>query len=90
MCILVECKVAAAMTRVLALALFSLVAASAVSAQSFGLTCETSGDRRRCFDHHGYLSTAERQGDYVHGHDNRGGAWTTWTHEGHTETWPSR
>jgi hypothetical protein len=32
-----------------------------------GLTCETSGDMRHCFDHRGYESTEERSGEYVHG-----------------------
>jgi hypothetical protein len=46
---------------VLALAL----AAATASAQTPTLTCETRGDTRRCFDHHGYESTEERSGDYV-------------------------
>ena len=54
------------------------------------LTCETSRDRRHCFDHHGYESTEERSGDYVHGWDNQGRAWTTWSHDGLTHTWPTR
>jgi hypothetical protein len=49
-------------------------------------TCETQGDRRHCFDHHGYLSTEERSGDYVHGWGQRGpsvddmGAWRAHHH----------
>jgi hypothetical protein len=66
--------------------------ALAMTGPSLGqtLTCETQGDRRHCFDHHGYLSTEERSGDYVHGWDNQGRAWTTWEHDGRTYTWPTR
>jgi hypothetical protein len=53
------------------------------------LACEAQGDIRHCFDHHGYESTEERSGEYVHGHDNRGHAWTTWEHGGRTTTWPT-
>ena len=76
------------MTRVVALALTLTM----IDSQSHGqtLTCETSGDRRHCFDHHGYESTEERSGDYTHGHDNQGRAWTTWEHDGRTYTWPTR
>jgi hypothetical protein len=45
------------------------------------LTCETRGDTRHCFDHHGYLSTEERSGDYTHGWDSEGHSWTTWEHD---------
>jgi hypothetical protein len=78
------------MTRVIALAFASLVAATPASAQPPTLTCETRGAYRHCFDHHGYESTEERSGDYVHGWDNRGKAWTTWEHDGRAETWPTR
>jgi hypothetical protein len=55
------------------------------------LTCEAQGDRRHCWNERGEtVVTKERQGEHVHGHDNRGGAWTTWTHDGHTETWLTR
>jgi hypothetical protein len=54
------------------------------------LTCETSGAYRHCFDHHGYESTEERRGDYVHGWDSNGHRWTTWEHDGRTYTWPAR
>jgi hypothetical protein len=41
------------------------------------LTCETQGDIRHCFDHHGYLSAEERSaGGYVDGWDTDGHAWT--------------
>jgi hypothetical protein len=30
----------------------------------------TSGAYRHCFDPHGYLSTEERSGDFVHGRDS--------------------
>jgi hypothetical protein len=73
--------------RVLALALGLVVTGPAVG-QS--LTCETSGSYRHCFDHHGYLSTEERSGDYVHGWDSQGRRWTTWEHDGRTCTWPTR
>jgi hypothetical protein len=68
---------------------FALWAAPAL-AQPSGLTCETRGDIRHCWDKYGNtVLTEERSGDYVHGHD-RGGAWTTWEHDGRTETWPTR
>ena len=73
-----------------ALALASLIATAPALAQPSGLTCETSGAYRHCFDHHGYLSTEERSGDYVHGWDSEGHAWTTWEHDGRTTTWPTR
>jgi hypothetical protein len=76
------------MIRVLALT-FALAAAPAL-AQTGTLTCEQSGDRRHCFDHHGYEATEERSGDYVHGHNYQGHAWTRWQHDGRTYTWPSR
>jgi hypothetical protein len=60
------------MIRVLAL----VVATSPALGQS--LTCETRGDTRHCFDHHGYLSTEEQSGDYTHGWDSEGHAWTEW------------
>jgi hypothetical protein len=44
------------------------------------------GDTHHCFDHHGYLSTEERPGDYVHGWDSEGHAWTEW----HTYWWRTR
>ena len=75
------------MTRILALA---LALSTAPALEQSTLTCETQGDRRHCFDHHGYLSTEERSGDYVHGHDNRGHGWTTWDHNGRTYVWPTR
>jgi hypothetical protein len=74
------------MTRGFLLAL----AVAAVPVQAQTLTCETQGDRTHCFDHHGYLSTEERRGDYVRGHDTLGRAWTTWQHDGRTTTWPTR
>jgi hypothetical protein len=46
------------MTRVLALA----VAVLTGPAVGQSLTCETRGDIRHCFGHHGYLSTEERSG----------------------------
>jgi hypothetical protein len=75
------------MRRILALAL-----GIAMTVHSLGqaLTCKTQGDRRHCFDHHGYLSTEERSGDYVHAHDTQGRAWTRWEHDGRTHTWPTR
>jgi hypothetical protein len=76
------------MTRVLALA-FALATAPAAAGQT--LTCETRGDTRHCFDHHGYLSTEERgAGGYTHGWDNEGHRWTTWEHDGRATTWPTR
>jgi hypothetical protein len=75
--------------RIVALTFASLIAAASGFAQTPTLTCETSGAYRHCFDHHGYESTEERSGDYVHGRDNRGGAWTTWEHDGRTYTWPT-
>jgi hypothetical protein len=56
------------------------------------LTCEAHGDLTRCFSHQGYETTEERSGDYVHGHDNRGRAWSEWAHDGrtYTYTWPTR
>jgi hypothetical protein len=52
------------------------------------LTCETRGDTRHCWDERGNTAvTEERSGDYVHGHDNQGRAWTTWEHDGRTTTW---
>jgi hypothetical protein len=77
------------MTRVLAFALILSAASAVTETPTPTLTCETRGDIRHCFDHHGYESTEERSGDYVHGRDNRGGAWTTWEHNGHTYTWPT-
>jgi hypothetical protein len=74
------------MIRVISFAL----ALAAARASAGTLTCETQGDTRHCFDHHGYLSTEERNGDYTHGWDNQGRAWTTWEHHGHTYTWPTR
>jgi hypothetical protein len=63
------------MTRVLILT-FAL----AMTGQSLSqtLTCETSSGYRHCYDHHGYLSTEERSGDYVRGWDRKGRAWTEW------------
>jgi hypothetical protein len=69
--------------------LIALAAAPAL-AQTPPLTCETRGAYRHCFDHHGYESTEELSGDYVHGHDNQGRTWTTWDHDGRSETWPTR
>ena len=68
---------------------FALVLAAPASAGPT-LTCETRGDIRHCFDHHGYESTEERSGDYVHGWDSQGRRWTTWEHDGRTCTWPTR
>ena len=74
---------------VLALAL-ALSAVPAV-AQTPTLTCETRGDIRHCWDEHGNtVVTEEPPGEYVHSHDNRGGAWTTLQHDGRTVTWPTR
>jgi hypothetical protein len=70
--------VGAGMTRRIAHALVALllvVAFLMIGGQSRaqdGLTCEASGDRRHCFDHHSYLSTEEWSGDYLSGWDNRG------------------
>jgi hypothetical protein len=74
------------MTRAVALALFLLTG----PALGQTLTCETQGAVSHCFDHHGYETTEERSGDYVHGHDNRGRTWTTWEHDGRMYTWPTR
>ena len=54
-----------AMTRSLALTYGFAVMGGPSLAQT--LTCETSGAYRHCFDHHGYESTEERRGDYIHG-----------------------
>jgi hypothetical protein len=55
------------------------------------LICETHGDIRHCWNERGEtVVIEERSGEYGHGHDNRGGAWTTWEHDGRTETWPTR
>jgi hypothetical protein len=55
------------------------------------LTSETRGDIRHCWDERGdTVITEERSGDYVHGHDNYGRAWTTWEHNGRAYTWPTR
>jgi hypothetical protein len=62
------------------------LSAAPALAQTPTHTCETSGAYRHCFDHHGYLSTEERSGDYVHGWDSNGRAWTTWDHNGHAYT----
>jgi hypothetical protein len=71
----------------LALAL-ALMAAPAFAGT---LTCETQGDRRHCWNEHGdTVVTEERSGDYVHGHDNRGGAWTEWRQGERTYVWPTR
>jgi hypothetical protein len=72
---------------------FVLALAALPAAAAFGgeITCETSGDIRHCFDHHGFESTEERSpGGYTHGHDNQGRAWTMWTQDGATTTWPTR
>jgi hypothetical protein len=66
-----------------ALVIFGLILALALAAApaSAGmLTCEVSGAGKtaHCFDHHGYLSTEERGGNYIHGHDNQGHRWTEW------------
>jgi hypothetical protein len=79
----------AAVTRILSLALVLVAGAVSPRAES-SLTCETRGDIRHCFDDHGHESTEERSGDYVHGHDNQGRAWTTWEHDGRTDTWQTR
>jgi hypothetical protein len=76
------------MTRALVLAL--VFAASPAVAQSPTLTCETSGAIRHCFDHHSYLPTEERSGDYVHGWDSTDHAWTQWRQVDRTYTWPTR
>jgi hypothetical protein len=49
-----------------------------------------AGRQRHCFDHHGYLSTEEQSGEYVHGWDSHGHRWTTWEHDGRAYTWPTR
>jgi hypothetical protein len=75
------------------LVIFGLILALALrAAQAFAgtLTCEVSGAGKaaHCFDHHGYLSTEERSGDYVRGHDNQGDAWTEWRRINRTYVWP--
>jgi hypothetical protein len=51
----------------------------------------TRGDVRHCWDERGNtVITEERSGDYVHGHDNQGRAWTMWEHNGRACTWPTR
>jgi hypothetical protein len=78
------------MTRILALA-FALVAATPASAGPPTLTCETRGDIRHCWNERGdTVLTEERSGDYTHGHDNHGHAWTEWRRGDRTYTWPSR
>jgi len=72
--------------RSLAIALFAVTGPSLAQT----MTCEVSGSYRRCFDHRGYLSTEERSGDYTHGWDSTGHAWTTWEHDGRAYTWPTR
>jgi hypothetical protein len=76
-----------AMTRLVVLAL-ALAAAPASAGPT--LTCEISGAGKaaHCFGHHGYLSTDERSGDYVHGHDNQGHTWTEWRRCNRTYVWP--
>jgi hypothetical protein len=49
------------MTRILALTL-SLALTGPAFGQTLTLTCDTSSDRRHCFDHRGYLSTEECSG----------------------------
>jgi hypothetical protein len=67
------------------------LAAFPAAAQTPALTCETQGDRRHCWNEHGdTVITEERSGEYVHGRDNRGGAWATWEHDGRTYTWLTR
>ena len=67
------------------------VLAAVFGAHGQTLVCETAGDRQHCFDHRGYLSTEERgAGGYTHGWDNQGRRWTTWVHDGRTETWETR
>jgi hypothetical protein len=83
----IESKSRRPWSRILSLAL-ALAPAPAWPEQT--LTCETSGAYRLCFDHHGYESTEQRSGDYTHGWDSKGHAWTTWDHNGHTYTWPTR
>jgi hypothetical protein len=64
---------------------------SAAPAPAETLRCEARGDIRHCWNEHGdTVVTEERSGDYTHGHDNEGHAWTTWQHDGRTETWPTR
>jgi hypothetical protein len=47
------------------------------------LTCEpASVTLSHCWSDHGYLSTEERSGEYIHGHDNAGRSWTIWQHDG--------
>jgi hypothetical protein len=55
------CAIAVALTMVMAASQPESACALSV------LTCETSRDRRHCFDHHCYESTEERSGYYVHG-----------------------
>jgi hypothetical protein len=31
-----------------------------------------------------------RRAGYTHGWDNAGHSWTTWEHDGRSETWPTR
>jgi hypothetical protein len=75
------------MTRALALICGFAVMGGPSLAQM--LTCETSGAYRHCFDHH-YESTEERRGDYIHGWDSEGHAWTEWGRDDRTYTWPTR
>jgi hypothetical protein len=71
---------------------FALALAIAMTGPLLGrtLTCETQGDTRHCFDHHGHLSTEERSGDYAHGWDSEGHAWTEWRQGDRTYRWPTR
>lgn len=77
------------MRRICVAALPLLLLSTAATSQE--LTCEqVTPNLRRCFDQHGYESTEERDGDYVHGHDSLGNRWTSWDHNGRTTTWPNK
>jgi hypothetical protein len=73
------------MTRVFLVA-FALSVTPAF-AQTPTLSCDTSGVYRHCWDRHGNTVVPEdRLGDYVHGWESQGRAWTTWEHDGRTVT----
>jgi hypothetical protein len=80
------------MTRLYVLALVALVAAAPATAQTPSLTCETSGAYRHCWNQRGDTVVTEEAapGGYTHGHDSSGHAWTSWSHDGRTETWRTR
>jgi hypothetical protein len=72
----------------------TLALALAISGPSLAqtLTCETNGAYRHCWNERGNTVTEERLpgSEYTHGWDREGHAWTTWEHDGRTETWPTR